>query len=55
MKKIILLFILLIPFKIKAISASCYIVMDANSNRVLEGLNINEKKLIASTTNIMTI
>ncbi len=54
MKKIVLFLILFIPFKINALSASSYIVMDANSKRVLEGSNINSKKLIASTTKIMT-
>lgn len=46
--------IALIPFKIQAISASSYIVMDANSKRVLEGSNIHSNKLIASTTKILT-
>ena len=40
------------PFNVFATSS--YIVMDGNSKRVLEGSNINEKKLIASTTKIMT-
>ena len=52
MKKILLILVLLIPFSVKA--SSSYIVMDYNSKRVLEGSNINEKKLIASTTKIMT-
>ena len=50
MKKIILLIILIIPFKVNA----SYIVMDKNSSRVLEGNNIHEKRLIASTTKIMS-
>ena len=50
MKKILLLLLIIIPFKVHA----SYIVMDASSNRVLEGNNIHEKKLIASTTKIMT-
>lgn len=55
MKKIVfILLLIIIPFKVKAISASSYIVMDYNSNRVLEGSNINDKKLIASITKIMT-
>lgn len=45
----------MIPFKVLAISASSYIVMDADTKRVLEGSNINSKKLIASTTKIMTV
>ena len=52
MKKILLfLIILIIPINVTATS---YIVMDASSNRVLEGTNINEKHLIASITKIMT-
>lgn len=55
MKKYVLLLLLLIlPVKINALSASSYVVMDASSNRVLEGSNINEERLIASTTKIMT-
>ena len=54
MKFFFLFLIALIPIKIQAISASSYIVMDANSKRVLEGSNIHSSKLIASTTNIMT-
>lgn len=56
MKKKILfiLTVLIIPFKVNALSASSYVVMDASSNRILEGFNIDEKKLIASTTKIMT-
>lgn len=53
-KVIFLLLILFIPFKIYALSASSYVVMDADSNRVLEGSNIDDKKLIASITKIMT-
>ena len=54
MKKIILLLIVVIPLNVKAISASSYIVMDSDNNRVLEGSNINKKSLIASITKIMT-
>ena len=54
MKRIILLIILLTPIRVWAISASSYVVMDADSKRVIEGKNINDKKLIASTTKIMT-
>ena len=54
MKKIFLVFLCLIPFKVYGISASSYIVMDSNSKQVLEGSNINEQRLIASTTKIMT-
>ncbi len=55
MKKIILLFLIfLIPTNVKAISASSYIVLDSDNNRVLEGSNIHKKSLIASITKIMT-
>ncbi len=54
MKKIILLLLLLIPFNIKALSASSYIVMDMDSGRVLEGKNTDKVSLIASTTKILT-
>ena len=50
MKKIIIFILLLIPIKVNA----SYIVMDASSSRVLEGSNIHEKRLIASTSKIMT-
>ena len=55
MKKVILMLtILFLPFKVNAISASSYIVMDSDNNRVLEGSNIHRKSLIASITKIMT-
>ena len=54
MKKILLLIILLIPVRVSAINASSYIVMDSDSKRIIEGKNINNKMLIASTTKIMT-
>lgn len=54
MKKLFVLIILLIPFYVRAISASSYIVMDMDSGRVLEGSNIDKKSLIASTTKILT-
>ena len=54
MKKILLLIIILIPFNVFGISASSYIVMDSDNNRVLEGSNINKQSLIASITKIMT-
>jgi len=52
LKKIILLLIIIIPFKINALSS--YVVMDKESARVLEGSNINDTRLIASITKIMT-
>lgn len=54
MKKIFLFFLVLFPFCVKAISASSYIVMDADSGRVLEGSNISSQRLIASISKIMT-
>lgn len=55
MKKYLLLIVLfLIPLKVFSISASSAIAMDLDTGRVLYGYNINEKKLIASTTKIMT-
>ena len=55
MKKVTILFLCLFLFvsKVNA-SAHAYVVMDAESGRVLMGSNINEKNLIASTTKIMT-
>lgn len=46
--------LIIIPLKVNAISASSYIVMDTDNNRVLEGSNINKRSLIASITKIMT-
>ena len=54
MKKFFLVFLCLIPIKVYGISASSYIVMDQNTHQVLAGSNINEQRLIASTTKIMT-
>lgn len=56
MKKLILLFLLLIPLKINAldVSSKSAILMDEDTGRVLYSKNINEKSLIASTTKIMT-
>lgn len=55
MKKLIILFLSLFVF-IPRLSASAhaYVVMDTSSGRVLMSSNMNEKNLIASTTNIMT-
>lgn len=54
MKKLLLILILLFsPFKVEAISAA-FVVMDSDSGRVLNGYNMNDKMLIASTTKIMT-
>ena len=48
MKKLLILVLVLIPWRVYAIGASSYIVMDASSNRVLEGSNIGEERLIVS-------
>ena len=56
MKKFLLLFLLLIPFKINAldVSAKSAILMDQDSGRILYAKDIDTKRLIASTTKIMT-
>ena len=54
MKKILFLILIIIPFQVKALSASSYIVMDQDSGRVLEGVNTDKQSLIASITKIMT-
>ena len=55
MKKIcIFLVVLLIPLKVYSISASSAIAMDLDTGRVLYGYNLDEQRLIASTTKIMT-
>ena len=55
MKKILLLFVLfLIPINVFADSGSSTIIMDIDSGRVLYEKNVNQKRLIASTTKIMT-
>ena len=52
MKKIIFIFIIL--FSINVMASSSTIVMDTESGRILYQNNAYEKKLIASTTKIMT-
>lgn len=44
---------MVLPIKVFA-TASSSIVMDLNSNRIIYANNINEQRLIASITNIMT-
>lgn len=52
---IILLLIVLIPIKVGAYSlGESAILMEEDTKRVIISKNINKKKLIASTTNIMT-
>ena len=57
MKKIIILFLLiLLPIKINAFDlGKSAILMEEDTKRVLVSKNINSKRLIASTTKIMTI
>ena len=52
MKKVLFIFILFLSFNVLASSST--IVMDTNSKRILYQNNAHEKKLIASTTKIMT-
>lgn len=56
MRKLIVLIIgfFLFPINVFGISASSAVVMDLNSGRVLYSKNMNDEKLIASTTKIMT-
>lgn len=57
MKKAFLIFIsmLIIPLKIEAYNlGESAILMEEDTKRVLVSKNMNKKKLIASTTNIMT-
>ena len=54
MKKIMAVLVLLIPIKVFGMSASSIIGMDLDTGRVLYGYNIHDKRLIASTTKIMT-
>ena len=49
MKKIILFLLLIIPICAEA-STEAYVVMDADSGRVIDSYNKDEKMLIASTT-----
>jgi len=54
MKKLWLLLLLFIPFKVSAISASSYVAMDLDNGRIFAGSNLDERRLIASITKIMT-
>ena len=56
MKKIIVLMILLIPINVLGLTvpSRSAILIDQDTGRVLYSKNINEKRLIASTTKIMT-
>ena len=56
MRKLLLILLLIIPFKINAleVSAKSAILMDSDSGRILYSKDIDSKRLIASTTKIMT-
>lgn len=54
MKKLWLLLLLLIPITTHAISASSYVVLDQANNQVLKSSNMNDQRLIASISKIMT-
>ena len=56
MKKLLILLLILIPIKINAleVSARSAILMDSDSGRILYAKDIDTKRLIASTTKIMT-
>lgn len=56
MKKFLILILLMSLFIIdtKAINYHSYIVLDANSKRIIEGYNYNSRHLIASITKVMT-
>ena len=56
MKKIIVLMILLIPINVLGLNvpSRSAVLIDQDTGRVLYSKNINEKRLIASTTKIMT-
>ena len=54
LKKIFIVLFLFLPLKCYAISAESYVVMDYDTGRVLMSKNENKKKLIASTSKIMT-
>lgn len=53
-KKILLFLIFIIILYIPTVNASSYIGVDVNSGRILYEKNSSDKKLIASTTKIMT-
>ena len=56
MKKIIFFLLILIPINIRAIdtSATCSILMDIDSNRILYEENIHNVRSVASISKIMT-
>ena len=54
MKMLIFWLLMLFPYKVLAISASSSIVMDLDNGRILHANNIDDERLIASTTKIMS-
>ncbi len=54
MKKLLLLILFLLPFKVLAMSASSMIAMDLDNDYIYYEYNVDEKRLIASITKIMT-
>ena len=56
MKKILIFLILLFPLNVLGLSipSNNAILIDQDSGRILYSKNINQKRLIASTTKIMT-
>ena len=56
MKKILFVFLLLLPIRVLALSVPSKnaILIDQDSGRILYSKNINNKRLIANTTKIMT-
>ena len=54
MKFSIIFLIFLIFFPLSVFASTSVVALDIDSGRVLYQNNCNEKKLIASTTNIMT-
>ena len=57
MKKILVFILLLIPVNVLGLSVPSRnaILIDQDTGRILYSKNINERRLIASTTKIMTI
>lgn len=56
MKKVIVILLILIPFKVRAFgsSAKSAILMDMDSKRILYGKDINYTQSVASISKIMT-
>lgn len=54
MKKLLFVILFIIPFNVMAISASSAIAMDLDNDIIYYEKNINNERLIASITKIMT-